>query len=166
MTTSTAARQLLRSVIEGGNIVNAADQPVPLRWQNENVDSAGNELLADPPAPFVFSEFTTSRGTFLTLGGGRGNNIYRAPFQFTAYVFVPKNDFVPSERDGLEQAEAIAEQIAALFRSFYASGVSCTSVSVEPGGDGADLKPPGLHSEVGNYFWACADIAGHFDQIA
>lgn len=164
MTTATQARQLLRTRIESGNIKNAANAAVPLRWQNEDVDSTGSVVLADPPAPFVYTEFTTGRGEVVSFGAGAGGNRFRVPFDLTAYVFVPKNDFTQT-RDGLAQAESIAEQIAALFRSYRSGDVSCFDVSVQPGGDGADLTPPGLDSEVGNYFWACAAVSGHFDQI-
>jgi len=164
MTTATATRQLLRARIANGSIVNSANAPVPLRWQNEDVDSTGSSVLADPPAPFVFTEFTTGNGSIVSFGGGAGGNRFRTPFDLAAYVFVPKNDFTQT-RDGLQQAEAIAEQIATLFRSYRSGDVSCFDVSVQPGGDGATLKPPGIDSEVGNYFYACAYVAGSFDQI-
>lgn len=165
MTTATAARQMLRARIATGNVKTAANVAVPLRWQNEDADSNGDTALAEPPKPFVYTEFTTGRGEIVAFGGGAGGNTFRTPFDIAAYVFVPKNDFIANTRDGLQQAESIAEQIAALFRGFRSGDVSCFDVSVQPGGDGADLKPPGLTSEVGNYFWACAFVSGSFDQL-
>lgn len=165
MTTATAARQLLRARLAAGGIQNSAAQAVPLRWQNEDVDSTGSAVLAEPPAPFVYTEFNTGRAELVAIGGGAGANRYRVPLDLTSYVFVPKNDYVVNARDGLAQAESIAEQIAALFRSYRSGDVSCFDASVQPGGDGADLTPPGLESEVGNYFWACCVVSGHFDQI-
>jgi len=66
---------------------------------------------------------------------------------------------------GLYAAEAIAEQIAALLRSHRDERISCFDATVIPGGDGAMLTPPGLSSEVGNYFWAACETSLTFDQI-
>jgi hypothetical protein len=144
--------------MEAGNIIDSASAPVPLRWQNEAADSAGNVPLPDTPSPFVYTEFITNPGTLVGYGGGRGANLYRTPAFVAAYVFVPKDE-------GLDEAETIAEQIAALFRSYRDSSISCFDATVQPGGDGETIKPPGLDSAVGNYFWAVTEISLHYDQI-
>jgi hypothetical protein len=150
-TTASQARLVMRARIEAAAIT-LRSVPVPLRWQNEATP------LPDTPSPFVYSEFLTGRGRIAGFGGGRGCNLYRNPATFTAYVFVPKDS-------GLDDAEAIAEQVAALFRSYRDDSISCFDATVHPGGDGAELKPPGLASVVGNYFYAVAEISLHFDQI-
>jgi hypothetical protein len=158
MTTATTARQTVRARMEGGAIVDANDNPVPLRWQNEDADSAGNTMLPDTPAPFVYTEFLTGPAQLIGFGGGRNANLYRSPVELNCYAFVPKGD-------GLDQAELIAEQIAALFRSYRDTNISCFDATVAQGGDGSDLKPPGLESEVVNYFYAVCEIRLHYDQI-
>lgn len=147
MTTVSEARGAVRARIEA-NITS-----VPLRWQNED-----GGPLPDEPAPFVYAEFNTERGSLAGFGGGRGNNLYRNPARVEAYVFVPKGV-------GLDRAEEIAEQIAALFRSYRDQHISCFDATVYPGGDGAALTPAGLSSEVGNYFWASVEVSLHFDQV-
>lgn len=156
MTTAAAARALIRTRIEGGAVVDADGSAVPLRWQNEAEDSLGNVDLTG--GPFVYTEILVRRGSISGYGGGRGANTYRNPIDVVSYVFVPKDE-------GLSEAESIAEQIAVLLRSYRSGDVSLFDATVEPGGDGADLKPPGLASEVGNYFWAVCECTGHFDQI-
>jgi hypothetical protein len=158
MTTLSAARVAMRARIEGGNVVDAGDAAVPFRWQNEDKDSAGHADLPDTPAPFVYIEVLAERGNITSFGGGSGRNVYRNTLRLDAYVFVPKGK-------GLDEAESIAEQIAVLFRSYRDADISCFDATVYPGGDGADLKPPGLSSQVGNYFWACCEVSAYFDQV-
>lgn len=158
MTTAAAARALIRTRIENGSVVDASAAAVPLRWQNEAADSTGNVELPDTPAPFVYTEFLVGRGVPAQFGGGRGANTYRNPIDVVSYVFVPKDE-------GLSEAESIAEQIAVLLRSYRSGDVSLFAATVQPGGEGADLTPPGLASDVGNYFWAVCEATGHFDQI-
>lgn len=153
MTTASQARVVVRTRIETGNVVDSASVPVPLRWQNEQ-----GEPLPDVPAPFVYTEVLTDPGSLVGFGGGRSANLYRNPACIYSYVFVPRGS-------GLVEAEHIAEQIAALFRSYRDSDISCFDASVIPGGDGEQLKPPGLDNEVGNYFYAVAEINIYFDQI-
>lgn len=148
----------MRGRIESAGIVDSRSAIVPFRWQNENADSLGNAELPSVPSPFVYCEFTTSRGRIAEYGGGRGRNVYRSAAWIVAYVFVPKGN-------GLDEAEMIAEQIAALFRSYRDSSISCFDATVQPGGDGTDLKPPGLSSVVGSYFYAVTEVSLHFDQI-
>lgn len=138
--------------MEAGNIAYGGTT-VPLRWQNENGDP-----LPDEPAPFVYTEFLNEGADIAGFGGGRGSNLYRNRAMVEAYVFVPKGE-------GLDAAENIAEQIAVLLRSYRDAHISCFSATVIPGGDGAMLTPPGLTSDVGNYFWAACEVRLHFDQI-
>lgn len=152
MTTASQARAVVRARIEAGGI------SVPLRWQNEATDSNGSIDLPDTPSPFVYTEFLTDPQQLASFGGGRGSNRYRNPARIDSYVFVPKGE-------GLDEAEQIAEQIATLFRSYRDTDISCFDATVYPGGDGAALKPPGLTSEVGNYFWAVVEISLFFDTI-
>ncbi len=154
MTTASAAYEICKARL-------LANKPAGLtayRWQNEEADSAGNPELPDQPAAFAYFELVTDRGQIASFGGGRGANIYRNPAQLIGFVFIPKGK-------GLKPATDIAEQLAALFRSYRDSDISCFDASVFPGGDGALLKPPGLNSEVGNYFWAGVEVSLFFDQV-
>lgn len=156
MSTAKDVRQALRTRLEAGGL------SIPLRWPNEARDSDGDVELPDTPAPFAYIEFMNDGPEFgrgpSAFGNGRGQNLYRSNARLEAYVFVPKGE-------GLDEAETLAEQIAALLRSYRSTVVSCFDATVYAGGDGADLKPPGLTSEVGNYFWARCEVALHFDQI-
>mgnify|MGYP000467545466 CR=1 FL=1 len=156
--TASQARQACRSRIEAASIVDRHSTAVPFRWQNETADSQGNTDLPSEPAAFVYCEFITDRGQLAAFGGGVGQNLYRNPAQLVAYVFVPKGE-------GLDDSEQIAEQIAALFRSYRSAQISCFDASVYPGGDGASLKPPGLSSVDGSYFFAVTEVSLFFDQI-
>jgi hypothetical protein len=152
MTTASEAYGALRSVIEGG-----AGLP-PLRWQNEDEDSTGAVALPDTPAPFLYSDFYVDSGEQVGFGGGRFANVYRNPAWLDVYVFVPKGW-------GLTWATDTAESVAQLLRSYRDDLVSVIAASVRPGGDGASLRPPGLPSEVSNYFWAATEVRLFFDTI-
>jgi hypothetical protein len=156
--TATQARQAARSRIESSSIVDRLSNPVPFRWQNEAADSLGNAALPDSPSPFVYCEFIVESGSIAGYGGGRNFNLYRNHARLVAYVLVPKNS-------GMDQAESIAEQIAALFRSYQDGTISCFDATVYPGGDGAAINPVGLNSPVGNYFYATMESSLIFDQI-
>jgi hypothetical protein len=156
--TATQARQAMRSRIEAASIIDRSSNPVPFRWQNEASDSLGNAALPDTPSPFVYCEFIVESGSIASYGGGYGKNLYRNRARLVAYVLVPKNS-------GMDEAESISEQVAALFRSYRDSNVSCFDATVYPGGDGSSLKPSGMSSPVGSYFYAVAEISLHFDQI-
>ena len=157
MTTALQARQAVRSRVEtdANRPLDAGGVQIPLSWQNESY------ALPDNPAPFVHIEFDNDgpdgRGP-TAFGGGQGQNLYRNRASVVAYVFVPKDE-------GLDEADSIAEQVATLFRSYRDSTISCSSAHTYPGGNGADIKPPGLDSEVGNYFYAIAEASLHFDLI-
>jgi hypothetical protein len=152
MTTTSEAYTVLRGILE-----NSVGLP-PLRWQNQDEDSTGKVCLPDIPAPFLYTEFLTESGSIVSFGGGRHQNRYRVPGRLDIFVFVPRGW-------GLLPATDYAEQAAALFRSYRDAQVSCFGATVYPGGDGANLKPIGLPSEVSNYFWASAEIELFFDQI-
>jgi hypothetical protein len=148
----------MRTIIEAASIVDSSSAPVPFRWQNENADSFGNAELPSEPSPFVYCEFITEKAYLAGFGGGRSQNLYRNPARLDAYVFVPRGE-------GMDEAESIAEQIAALFRSYRDANISCFDATVYPGGDGASIQPAGMNSPVGNYFYAVTEISLHFDQI-
>lgn len=160
MATITQARQAMRIRAEGAGIVYAVGSPLPLRFQNEESDSLGNVALPDMPSPFAYLELNAERGDIASFGGGRGNNLYRNPARIEGFVFVPKGE-------GLDRAESLAEQLAALFRSYRDDAISCFDASVYAGGDGADLKPIGVANAVdlGRYFYAAFEVSLHFDQI-
>ncbi|MGD9880457.1 MAG: hypothetical protein AB7F22_10620 [Reyranella sp.] len=125
---------------------------MPILWPDE-----GNELPVEP-APFVFIEMTTDRGAFIEIGGGRGSNTFRNRGELLAYVFVPIGE-------GLARALALAEPVAAAFRSYQGGGVTFDGATVQPLGEGASLVPPGLTSAAGNYSAAMVVCPLHFDQI-
>ncbi len=152
MTTTSEAFNVLKGVLKGDSTL------PPIRWQNEDEDSQGNVRLPDIPAPFLYAEFLTEPSVLASFGGGRYRNRYRTPGRLEIYVFVPKGW-------GLVPATDYAEQAASLLRSYRDDIVSCSTATVYPGGDGAALKPPGLPSEVSNYFWSVAEVDLFFDLI-
>ena len=127
---------------------------IPLCWMNETV------VLPGVPSAFAFVAFESSPSfpSPVSFGGGRYANRYRNSAFVTAYVFTPVGE-------GIEGALAHAETIAARLRSFRDSDVSCFDATVEPGGPGADIKPPGLIGELGNYYYCVAEASLFFDQI-
>ena len=126
---------------------------LPLYWQDED-----NFALPDEPASFVFFELIARRGRIVGFGGGRGANLYRAPAELNAYVFVPRGQ-------GLPIAAVLAETVAAAFRSFRSGGLSCFDATLHPIGEGEALVPPGLSSAAGNYACVVVSVSLHFDQI-
>lgn len=155
MTTASQAYDVLRARL----LANKPAGLSALRWQNEDADSNGDEALPNEPAPFAFVELVAERaGPPVSYGGGAGANRYRNPARLVIYVFVPAGA-------GLTLATDLAEACATLFRSYRDADVSCFDATVHPGGTGAEITPPGLSSEVGNYFYAVAEIALFFDLI-
>ena len=148
MTTASAAYSVIKTRLQAN-----APAGLPIYWQNDR-----EITLPLDPASFAYVEFLADRALLASFGSGRGGNRYRHPARIDAYVFVPQGD-------GLTVALTYAEQIATVFRSFRDSDISCFEASVYPGGSGADLKPAGLTSEVGNYFWALAEISLFYDLI-
>lgn len=151
MTTASQAYTVLRNILEAG-------MTLPLRWQNEDADSTGSVNLPDTPTAFIYTEFNTDRAELVSYGGGRFSNRYRNRAYLDIYVFVPRGW-------GLTYATDYAEQAAELFRSYRDDNVSCFGASVYPGGDGAELQPPGMRSEVNNYFYAAVSVSLWYDQI-
>jgi len=146
MTTTTQAYAAIRDRLE------SQITAVPLRWQNED-----SNPLEDSPTSFIYVEFLTERAFIASYGGGRGSNRYRNVARVDAYVFVPRGV-------GLSVATDLAETVAAALRSYRTADVSCFDASTRPGGNGSDITPPGLSSEVDNYFWAMAEASLYFDQ--
>jgi hypothetical protein len=157
VTTATQAFGVVKARIES-NRPSLNGVLVLLRWQNQDEDTDGNRSLPDVPAPFAYTEFVTDPARLAGFGGGRGRNLYRNPARIDCYVFVPRGW-------GLEIATDIAEQFATLFRSYRDGDISCFDASVYPGGNGSDIKPPGVQSDVDNYYWAICEISLHFDQV-
>lgn len=153
MTTASAAYAVIKARLETNKPTGLV-----LRWQNVDEDSDGNTQLPDTPSAFAYTEFLTDPAQLVSFGGGRTNNRYRNTARIVTYVFVPRGQ-------GLAVATDYAEQVATIFRSYRDNDISCFESSVFPGGNGADLKPPGLSSEVDNYFWASVEVALFFDLI-
>lgn len=146
MTTASGAYDVIRARIEA-NITST-----PIFWQGED------KALTDQPAAFFYVEFLSDPAFLASFGGGRGSNRYRNPARIDAYAFVPQGW-------GLRPATDLAETMAALFRSYRDTDISCMEATVHPLGHGSEIKPPGLSSEVGNYFVAVAEISLTFDLI-
>lgn len=147
--TASQAIAAVRARLEAGGIT------FPLRWQGEDAPA-----LPDTPSTFAFIVFNNSgsgRGP-AAFGGGAGQNLYRNQAVVEAFVFAPRGQGLSVATDG-------AEVIAALLRSYRDSSISCFSADVIPVGEGSQITPPGLASEVSNYQCAVAEIALHFDQI-
>lgn len=154
MTTASGAYAILRALIE----TNKPSGLTALRFQNEETDSEGEAGLPDTPAAFAYVEFETDPQEIAGYGGGRGSNLYRNTARLMIYVFVPRGQ-------GLAVATDLAEECAGIFRSYRDSSVSCFQASVFPGGDGAEMTPPGLSSEAGNYFSAGVEVGLFYDQV-
>lgn len=120
-------------------------------WPHEN------NTLPDAAAVFLFTEIITDRARIAGFGGGRGLNLYRNPAELNIYVMVPIGQ-------GLAVALAHGETVAAAFRSYRTSAISCFDATVHPVGEGAALVPPGLSSAAGNYACAVVTVDMFFDQ--
>jgi len=150
VSTATQALAAVRSRLEAAG----SGITIPLHWQNEQV------VLPDELAPFayiVFENRGAGRGP-VSFGGGSGNNLYRNQALIEAFVFAPSGS-------GSQLAMDYAETIAARLRSFRDADISCFSASVHLVGPGASVAPPGMDSEVGNYWCAVAEVIMHFDQL-
>lgn len=139
MTTVSQAFTAIRTRLEANPITG-----LPLRWQNEQPTD-----LPDEPSAFAYVELLTDRTYIAGFGGGRGSNLWRTEGELQAHVYVPV-------QVGLTVATDYAEQIAALFRGYRDSDISCFAAHVEPGSqDETD----------GNYWAAHAIIALQFDLV-
>lgn len=145
MTTASGAYDAVRSRI-------AANITTPVYWQGED------NTLPDVPMPFYFVEFISETAALVSFGAGRGSNRYRHPAHINAHAFVPQGW-------GVRPAMDLAETMAALFRSYRDTDISCSDATVHPLGHGSEVAPPGLRSEVGNYFVAVAEISLFYDLI-
>jgi hypothetical protein len=126
---------------------------LPLLWQDET------NAIPDLPQPFAFLELVTERARVIEIGGGRGANRHRYPGELHVFVFVPRGE-------GLARALALAEPVAAAFRSYrLADVVSFSGASVHPVGEGADLVPPGVAAAAGNYAAAVVVAPLTYDQL-
>lgn len=152
MTTAAQAYAVVRARLEA----NVPAGLSALRWQDEEADSNGEVELPEVPAAFAYTEFLAERSAAIEIGSGRGGNRHRNPGRLDVYVFAPKGQ-------GVAVPLALADAIATLYRPFRSGGVSCVSATSYPGGDGAELTPKGLSSEVGNYFWALCEVELYFD---
>jgi hypothetical protein len=124
-----------------------------LRWQSEDQGP-----LPDTPAAFAYTEFVTDPSALVSFGGGRGNNRYRNPGRLDIYIFVPRGG-------DLADALTLGEAVASIFRSYRDADVSCFDATVYPLGNGSDLKPPGMRSDVGNYYCVVVEVSLFFDLI-
>lgn len=154
MTTASQAYTVLRTRLEANKPAGIS----ALRWQNEFEDSTGAAAIPNTPAAFAYVEFQAEFAILASYGSGRGANRYRNPARLDIYVFVPRGQ-------GLVVAADLAEQCAAVFRSYRDTDVSCFEASVFPLGEGSELAPPGLRSEVGNYWTAVVEVGLFFDQL-
>lgn len=152
MATADEAFRELRQAIENGGL------GIPLRWQAEDADSNGLVALPDIPAPFMYGDFLAETVELISFGGGQFRNTYRNRCVLYLWVFVPRGL-------GMSPANVYAEQAASILRSYRTANVSCFDARVNPGGDGAQVQPPGLRSEVNAYYYSYAEIAFWYDQI-
>lgn len=121
-------------------------------------DRDAKPTLPDDPTPFVFFRLEMDRAQFISIGGGRGNNLARTDGELQGYIFIPRDW-------GLEQEALYGEHVAAAFRSYRTTDVSCGAVTPAPAVPGSDLMPPGLDSEVENYSCIVAAVPVFFDQV-
>lgn len=149
MTTMSDAHAAIKTRIEA----NKPAAVTALRWQNEDGDA-----LPNTPAPFLYIEIDSDGQSLVAFGGGIGANLWRNQARVDCYAFVPRGE-------GLKEATDLAETMAALFRGYRDGDLQCFDASVYPLGAGTNIKPPGLSSEVDNYYVAVAEIALHFDQL-
>jgi hypothetical protein len=141
--TAVAAFQALRNRLEA----NSTGLPRRL-YQNED------NQLPDEPSAFVFVLMQTYDQKIASFGGGRGQNRWRTPGSFEAYVLVPVGQ-------GIDHAMQYAETIAAIFRGQRFSGVSCEAAQVDPNA----IKPQSLKDLPGNYYGVACIVDLYFDQI-
>lgn len=124
---------------------------VPVFWFKEN------NVLPDPPSPFVWFEFEVHRSELVGFGGGRFSNLYRHFCELRGYLAVERGR-------GLAYGAPLSEAIAATFRSYRdtAVDVSCFDSTSQPTTDVTVNVTEGV--EVGNYDWYLITTDLHFDQ--
>jgi hypothetical protein len=149
MTTASGAFGVLKSRLTSNKPASLTD----LRWQSEDQGP-----LPDTPAAFAYTEFVTDASAVVSFGGGRAQNRYRNPARLDVYVFVPRGG-------DLADALTLGESVASIFRSYRDADVSCFDATVYPFGNGSDLKPPGMSSDVGSYYCVVVEVSLFFDLI-
>lgn len=143
MTTVAEAQTAIRSRAE------ANFTAYPWRWKNETAP------LPDAPAAFVYGELIVEDSAFAGFGGGRGANLQRTTGRFEAHVMVPVG--IPDSGAALDAALDNAEAIAAVFRSYRDSAISCFA---------AEVFPVSGTDESGNYNYVATVIVDlQFDKI-
>lgn len=136
MTTLAQAQAAIRSRLEANYTA------TPLRWKNEDTPPP------DTPVAFVHVEVIVERSYFAAFGGGRFANLQRTECRIEAHVLVPVGTGVNT---GLTNAEAIA----AVFRSYRDTDISCFA---------AQAFPESGHSQDGSYDHVATVIVDfHFD---
>ncbi len=152
MATSEQAFDVIRTRLDGNKpVYNSVT--LASRWPNET-----DTPLPATPIPFIYTEFLTDPADLVSAGGGRGNNRYRHSGRIVTYVFVPMGY-------GEKAAMNIADQVAAVFRSYRDTTISCFSATPYPGGEGQKLAPPGIGSAVTSYWCAFVEVEMFFDLI-
>lgn len=124
----------------------AAQLPaVTFRYQNETAP------LPDTPATYVFVELIVIRQFLAGYGSGRFGNLYRNEGFIQALVLVPISTA------GVDAGLQLAEQVAAVFRSYRDTDISCFDATV---------RPEFGRTEEGNYAHiASVEASILFDQI-
>lgn len=102
--------------------------------------------------------FNAARSSTIENGRGRGHNRHRNQGIMVAYVFIPQGWTLKIATDA-------AEAIATLYRPLNQSGVIVDTATVFPGGEGSQVRPPGVESDVANYLWAACEVEFHHDQL-
>ncbi len=125
---------------------------VPVFWTKEN------NVLPDPPKPFVFFELEVERQRIVSVGGGRGANLYRCPCELLGWLAVGRGR-------GAEYGAGLAESIAAVFRSFRDGDVSCGAATPRPVTGVTETAAGSMRASAGNYDWYLITVRLHFDQI-
>lgn len=146
MTTTSQALSALAAKVAAENL------PYPVVWQGERF------TMPDIPTTFAYAELLVDHVEIVAFGGGRSNNVHRHFCTLDGYVFSPSGA-------GAQVAIDAGELFAASLRSYRDAAVSCFTAAVKPGGEGAELKPPGMQSAVDGYYWARVEVKLFFDLI-
>lgn len=125
---------------------------VPVYWAKDN------NVLPDPPKPFVFFELEVARQRIASLGGGRGANLYRYPCELLGWLAIGRGR-------SAEHGASVAESIAAVFRSFRDGDVSCGDATPRPVTEVTEMAAGSMRASAGNYDWYLITVRLHFDQI-